>query len=67
VTKLECPSSLLIVSRSTPASSMLVAKLCRIVWGVAALRIPARAIPALHAFWTVYGVMGNLSCFRGGM
>ena len=50
VTKLECPSSLLMVSTSTPASSMLVAKLCRIVWGVAALRIPALATPSLHAF-----------------
>lgn len=50
VTKLECPSNLLMVSTSTPASSMLVAKLCRIVWGVAALRIPAWAMPSLQAF-----------------
>ena len=50
VTKLECPSSLLIVSTSTPASNMLVAKLCRIVWGVAGLRMPALAMPSLHAF-----------------
>ena len=50
VTKLECPSSLLMVSMSTPASNMLVAKLWRNVCGVAALRMPARAIPSLQAF-----------------
>jgi hypothetical protein len=42
-----------IVSRSTPASSILVAKVCRIVWGVAGLLICALASPSLQAYCAV--------------
>lgn len=59
VTKLECPSSLLMVSTSTPASNMPVAKLCLRTCGLMTFVIPAKAAAILQAFWIVADERGT--------